>query len=172
MSIDFKAFASQTELMRNLGISQTDAAELVEAYESAKASEQPDENTLIAVLKDARETIDMLHQHGNFDNGVYDPTGSICEGVVMTDRYVKRALDTIDAAFASTKREIVDDELLNEAEYLIRKAKDAARKLNTMYLRHEVEPRSELDGLIGVKEKLTAWIYKRRGMAYEIEVPK
>lgn len=60
-------------------------------------------------------------------------------------------------------------EQLDEAERLIRKAKDAARKLNTMYLRHEVSPRSELDGLISVKERLTSWIYRRRGMTYEPE---
>lgn len=40
-----------------------------------------------------RECIETLHEHGDFSNGVTDPTGSIDEGVVKTFDYVRSYLD-------------------------------------------------------------------------------
>ena len=48
---------------------------------------------LVEALTRAKETIEMLHQHGNFDNAVCDATNTICEGVVLTDRYVNAAIE-------------------------------------------------------------------------------
>jgi hypothetical protein len=50
-----------------------------------------------ALLREAREVITNLHQHGNWDNGVDGPNGEN-EGIIRTGEYVSRILAKLDAA--------------------------------------------------------------------------
>lgn len=91
------------------GLGATDgyreAMKIMLPYLHTLAPSQPLREALIR----AREAIEMLHEHGNFDNGVYDPTGSICEGVVMTTRYVSECLADIDKALSALPQQNVTE---------------------------------------------------------------
>lgn len=59
---------------------------------------------VVEVLKEAQETIDTLHREGNWDNGVYDPTGAISEGIVQTSKYVYSTLGKIDKVLEAYRK--------------------------------------------------------------------
>lgn len=83
-------------------ITPANSADLIESLSTSLRELLKEREEWRKVIGEARESINVLHEQGHWDNGVYGPSGE-SEGEIMTTRFVNEIVAKLAALAGSGK---------------------------------------------------------------------